>query len=54
MQALKLDDYLIELYQELADQSDIPEVEASLLDLKNMELHEKIKTVRSGLSINDF
>lgn len=54
MQTLKLDDYLIELYQELANQADIPEVEASLLELKNMELQQKIKTVRSGLNINDF
>lgn len=54
MHALELDDYLIALYQELAEHTDIPAVKETMKQIVEIEQQEKMRTVKSGMSINDF
>jgi len=51
---VRLDDSIINYYQSLAEEAEIPEVRTALTNLLNMESREKLKTVRSALRINDI
>lgn len=51
---MRLDDSIINYYQSLAEEAEIPEVRTALTNLLAMESREKLKTVRSALRINEF
>ena len=52
--ALKVDDYLISAYQQLAADASSAEVRALFEDLANLEQAEKIIAVRAALSVDDW
>jgi rubrerythrin len=52
--ALKVDDYLISAYQQLAADASSAEVRALFEDLANLEQAEKISAVRAALSVDDW
>lgn len=51
---VRLDDSVINYYQSLAEEAEIPEMRTALTNLLAMESREKLKTVRSALRINDL
>ncbi len=52
--ALKLDDFFIELYQDMVNGTSSSAVKAVFQNLLDMEQHEKIKTAKTALQINDM
>lgn len=52
--ALKLDDYFIDLYQEMIDHTSSSSVKAVFQNLLDMEHQEKIKMSKTALQINDM
>ncbi len=52
--ALKLDDYFIDLYQDMVNNSSSSAVKAVFQNLLDMEEHEKIQIAKTALQINDM
>lgn len=51
---IRIDNSIIEYYQSLVAEAEIPEVKTVLNNLLTMENREKLKTVRSAMRINDL
>lgn len=51
---IRIDNGIIDYYQSLVAEAEIPEVKTVLNNLLTMENREKLKTVRSALRINDL
>ncbi len=52
--ALKLDDYFIDLYQDMVNSSTSTPVKEVFQNLLDMEEHEKIQLAKTALQINDM
>jgi len=52
--ALKLDDYFIELYENMVESSRSSDAKSVFQNLLDMEKQEKIRTARTALTINDM
>ncbi len=52
--ALKLDDFFIDLYQDMVNSTSSSAVKAVFQNLLDMEQHEKIQTAKTALQINDM
>jgi hypothetical protein len=52
--AFKLDDYFIDLYQEMVDHSLSTSLKAVFQNLLDMEQHQKIRMAKTVLQINDL
>ena len=52
--ALKLDDYFIDLYQEMIDHTSSSSVKAVFQNLLDMEQQEKISMAKTALQLNDM
>jgi rubrerythrin len=52
--ALRLDDYLVDLYRSMAEHSDIPEVREVFTNLLDMERQEKHQAARNALRLDEM
>jgi len=52
--ALKLDDYFIQLYEDMVESTSSPTVREVFQNLLDMEQQEKIRTARAALNIRDI
>lgn len=52
--ALEVDDYLVDLYREAAEESDIPEVKEAFASFAQVEDNERHKTARSAFRLSDI